>query len=362
MNTTAIEMPRFGVASWDRLLGLYNGFAYVLAIGLLMNTWEGLQNGIPHLLAGDPLAFLRGLVIAQWHGLWQDAPGPLLIPPIVNLAPRTGWRRIVLLAVTVVFLWWWCLGVADGVHFGWSWHSLGSVLDGCLSAGMIMGVCVYHIDGRAAADVLMRTKIQRAGLDAELQRAHLRLLRAQIEPHFLFNTLSVVRALGRSDREGTVGMLDNLVRYFDAATPRLRESEVPLERELQLIEAYLAIYRARMGSRLAYQIDRQEDLAQIRIPTMILLTLVENALKHGVGPAVAGGFIRVSAARERDALLLKVADSGRGMDLRLGHGMGLANIRQRLQMMYGRDAVLTLRPAEPRGVVASVLLPLQRRS
>jgi LytS/YehU family sensor histidine kinase len=224
---------------------------------------------------------------------------------------------------------------------------------------MVMGVCAYHIDARAAADALMRTQIQRAGLDAELQRARLQLLRAQIEPHFLFNTLSVVRALGRSDREGTVGMLDNLVRYFEAAAPRLRESEVPLERELQLVEAYLGIYRARMGQRLAYQVDRQEDLAQVRIPTMILLTLVENALKHGVGPAVEGGFIRVSAARERDALVLKVADSGRGMDLRQGHGMGLANIRQRLLMMYGPDAVLALRPAEPRGVVASVLLPLR---
>jgi hypothetical protein len=359
MNTAAIAMPRVGLLPWDRIRGLYNGFGYVLAVGLLMNAWEGLQGGMPHLLAGDPLAFLRGFVMVQWHGFAEDALGPLLIPPIVNLAPRTGWRRILLLSVTVLVLWWWCLAVASGIRFGWNWHSLGHVLDGFLSAGMVMGVCAYRIDSRAAADALMRTQIQRAGLGAELQRARLQLLRAQIEPHFLFNTLPVVRALGRSDREATVGMLDNLVRYFEAAAPGLRESEVSLERELQLVEAYLGIYRARMGQRLAYEVDRQQDLAEVRIPTMILLTLVENALKHGVGPAVEGGFIRVSAARERDGLLLKVADSGRGMDLRQGHGMGLANIRQRLLMMYGPEAVLTLRSAEPRGVVASVLLPLR---
>ena len=184
-------------------------------------------------------------------------------------------------------------------------------------------------------------------------------MRAQIEPHFLFNSLSVVRALARNDRGATVDMLDNLLRYFEAASPRLHDGEVPLVQELQLVEAYLAIYRARMGPRLAYRVDVPDELAQERIPAMMLLTLVENALKHGVGPAVEGGCIGVSAVRTGDTLLLKVADSGRGMAVRHGSGTGLANIRERLLMMYGSRAVLSLRAAEPRGVVASVLLPLR---
>ncbi len=86
-------------------------------------------------------------------------------------------------------------------------------------------------------------------------------------------------------------MLDNLVRYFEAALPRLQGDEVPLEQEMQLVEAYLGIYRVRMGNRLDYQVELPAGLAQARIPTMLLLTLVENALKHGVGPMVEGGFI-----------------------------------------------------------------------
>ena len=239
MNTAPIAMPRHpgychGIAS----VVYTTAFAYVLAVGLLMNAWEGLQGGMPHLLAGDPLAFLRGFVTVQWHGFWEDALGPLLIPPIVNLAPRSGWRRFALLTGTVLLLWWWCLAVADGIRFSWDWHSLGYVLDGFLSAGMVMGVCAYHIDSRAAADALMRTQIQRAGLDAELQRARLQLLRAQIEPHFLFNTLSVVARVGaRRPRGLRRDARQSRARYFEAAAPRLREKQgCPLERELRLVE------------------------------------------------------------------------------------------------------------------------------
>jgi LytS/YehU family sensor histidine kinase len=206
---------------------------------------------------------------------------------------------------------------------------------------------------------LLRSQIEHTSLSAEMQRAQLRLLRAQIEPHFLFNSLSVVRALARNDRVATVSMLDNLIRYFEAALPRLSENEVTLAQELQLIDAYLAIFRARMGARLEYEIAVPADLAEQRVPSMILLTLVENALKHGVSPAVAGGAIHVSAARELHSLRLIVADSGRGLDVRQGRGAGLANVRQRLLMMYGPAATLSLKPAEPQGVVASILLPAQ---
>ncbi len=360
MNTTALLLARRRLLPWDRIRGLYNGFGYIVMLTVVLSFWGGLREALLKLLAADWSGFIHQFLSIQWLNYWEDLPGLLLIPPMVNLAPRAGPQRLAWILGCSVPLWWWCLGVAAGVRFGLNWHSLGYVLDGFSSAGMVVGVCFYHSDSRAAADSLARTQIQRASLDAELQRSQLRLLRAQIEPHFLFNTLSVVRALARNDRAATVDMLDNLLRYFEAASPRLHEGEVPLAQELQLVEAYLAIYRARMGPRLAYSVDSPDLLAQERIPAMMLLTLVENALKHGVGPAVEGGCIRVSAELQRGALLLQVADSGRGMDVCHGHGTGLANIRQRLRMMYGTKAVLLLRSAEPHGVVASVRLPLRQ--
>jgi LytS/YehU family sensor histidine kinase len=251
----------------------------------------------------------------------------------------------------------WCEYV-EGIAYSWDWRSVGYILDGLLTTSLVVGVCAYHSYSRAAADALMRSRIERTRLDAERQRARLQLLRAQIEPHFLFNTLSVVRALAKNDRAATVTMLDHLIRYFGAALPPLRAGEVPLAKEVELVEAYLAIYRARMGTRLAYEVCVPEDLGRLMIPSMMLLTLVENALKHGLSQVAQGGFIRVSAARERNTLLLQVADSGRGLDARQGHGTGLANIRQRLLMAYGPQAILTLKVAVPRGAVASVSMPV----
>jgi hypothetical protein len=357
VNTNAIALPQQRV-TWDRIRGLYNGVGYVLALALLQNAWWTLQGVLPSLFAGRIADSARTFMVNAAWGLFGMIPGPTLVPVIVNLAPRDGLRRVGYLLAASIPMSWWCLYLGEGIPFGGNWSSLGFMVDGLVTTSLVVGVCAYHTYSRETADSLLRTQIERTSLSAEMQRAQLRLLRAQIEPHFLFNSLSVVRALARNHREGTVSMLDNLIRYFEAALPRLHENEVPLAQEMQLIDAYLAIYRARMGARLEYQITVPDDLAERRVPSMMLLTLVENALKHGVSPAVTGGAIRVSAAREEHSLRLVVADSGRGLDVRQGRGAGLANVRQRLLMMYGPGATLSLKPAAPQGVVASILLPM----
>ncbi|HEX4023577.1 MAG TPA: histidine kinase [Steroidobacteraceae bacterium] len=358
MNTVAFALPGPRSLLRDRIRGLYNGVGYAAAAAALMTLWDSLQLALPRLIAGDIHGFIVKFGLLLGWSAASMIPGPLLVPVVVNLAPRTGPSRVLWLLAAVIPMSWWCERVIGRIHFGWDWQSLGYALDGLLTTGLVVGVCAWHSYSRAAADTLMRMQLDRAGLDAELKRAQLQLLRTQIEPHFLFNTLSVVRALARSDQAATVAMLDNLIRYFEAALPRLRQSEVPLAQEMELVTAYLAIYRARMGTRLAYEVDLPADLRQLRVPPMMLLTLVENALKHGVSPTVEGGFIRVSATCERNSLLLRVADSGRGLDARHGHGTGLANICQRLLMMYGPQAVLSLKAAEPRGMVASITVPV----
>lgn len=357
MNTTAIALPSRTPLLGDRVRGLYNGFGYVTTVSVLMAVWGSLQAALPQLVSGNVLTFAHDLLVYVSWTLAAVIPGPLVVPVVVNLAPRTGMSRVLWLLAAVIPMSWWCLHVIERIHFGWDWPSLGYALDGLVMTGLVVGVCAWHSYSRAAADTLVRTQIDRAGLEAELKRAQLQLLRAQIEPHFLFNTLSVVRALAHSDRAATVYMLDNLIRYFEAALPRLRDSEVPLAQEMELVRAYLAIYRARMGARLTYEVELPAELGSMRIPSMMLLTLVENALKHGLSPMVEGGFIRVSASCELEVLRLKVADSGRGLNVRHGEGTGLANICQRLLMLYGPRAVLSLKPAEPRGVVASITVP-----
>jgi LytS/YehU family sensor histidine kinase len=223
---------------------------------------------------------------------------------------------------------------------------------------LIVAACVYRSSARSATESFLQKQIEGAALDANVKRARLQLLRAQIEPHFLFNTLATVRTLARTDRGAAVAMIDHLMRYLSEALPKLRQEECSLAEELQLIDAYLRIHQIRMGSRMSYELRIPPTLFERRIPTMILLTLVENAVKHGINPAVDGGRISVSALQEQGALVLRVSDSGQGMAATDGHGMGLANIRRRLTILYGDDAVLSLSRPAARGVTASVSIPL----
>jgi signal transduction histidine kinase len=361
MSTSAIELSNNRPLLWlDRARGLFNGIGYVTAVGVILACLWTLNDVLPEIFAGRLRLAAAHFVTGLWESLLAQIPGPILIPIAVNLAPRSGVRRVLWLFAAAVPMALWCLYFEGATHaYSWDARSVANLLEGLLTTSLVVGVCAYHSHSRGAADALLRTQIDRTSLDAELQRAHLKLLHAQIEPHFLFNSLSAVRALARIDRSGAVEMLDNLIRYFEAALPRLREEDVPLAQEMQLIDAYLGIFRVRMGARLAYEVVLPKNLETVRVPSMMLLTLVENALKHGVNAAVEGGFIRVSAKRVGDSLLLRVADSGCGLSLRHGHGTGLANVSQRLLLTYGERGILSLRDAEPRGTVASISIPIQ---
>jgi signal transduction histidine kinase len=189
------------------------------------------------------------------------------------------------------------------------------------------------------------------------EEARLRMLQAQIEPHFLFNTLANVRRLYQTDATAAEAMLENLMRYLAVALPQMRATDVTLGREAALTESYLAIQRIRMGHRLAFEIEIPERLREARLPPMMVLTLAENAIKHGISPLPEGGHVRITAAVEGDELQVRVADSGRGFTQSSGGGTGLANIRARLSGMYGSTARLTLALNRPKGVIATIAVP-----
>src|SRR5437016_3661718 len=152
-------------------------------------------------------------------------------------------------------------------------------------------------------------------------------------------------------------MRAQLTRYLRAALPRMRDHDACLADEIELVAAFLGVQKIRMGARLGSSIDVPAALLEAQVPSMMLATLVENAIKHGIGPLAEGGAIHVVAAREGETLVLSVADTGQGFATASGSGVGLANIRARLGALYGERAMLRLEANSPRGVLATIRLP-----
>ena len=201
-------------------------------------------------------------------------------------------------------------------------------------------------------------------LESRVHEADLRLgvLQAQVEPHFLFNTLASVRALVRQDPAQAEATLDALVDFLRATIPKLREDcglHATLGQQLALCSSYLALMQVRMGGRLTYDVRADEVLRAAPFPPSLLITLVENAIKHGIEPRPGPGRIEIDAVRDGDTLRVQVRDDGAGLQPGLSTGVGLANVREQLAARYGARAAFVLSPAaEGRGVCAEIRVPL----
>jgi signal transduction histidine kinase len=201
---------------------------------------------------------------------------------------------------------------------------------------------------------------ERERLARELSESQLRVLRAQIEPHFLFNTLGAVQQLAQHGAPRAAELTANLIAFLRASLGDMRSDQVSLSAEFGLVESYLKVMQVRLGERLRFSLALPPALEQVPVPSMILLTLAENAVKHGIEPALRGGGIAVSAELEGAVLRLSVRDSGVGMSLAAGNGagsgMGLQNVRDRLRLAYGEAAALALEDLDP-GLLAAVTIP-----
>jgi sensor histidine kinase YesM len=195
-------------------------------------------------------------------------------------------------------------------------------------------------------------------LTAQMLQARLSALQAQIEPHFLFNTLANVRRLYETTPSRGREMLASLIDYLRAALPAMRSQGSTLGRELELARSFLTILQMRIGDRLQFSIAVDDDLLDTQVPPLVLATLVENAIKHGLAPLPEGGRVDIQARRRGNDLEIEVRDTGAGFTASGGSGVGLANTRSRLAGLYGPRASLSLAAGAPRGVVATVLLPL----
>ena len=204
-----------------------------------------------------------------------------------------------------------------------------------------------------------RAEAERHQLEKNILEARLQVMQAQVEPHFLFNTLANVQHLVETDPAAASRMLDSLIQYLRAALPQMREGATNLGREIDMARAFLEIHRVRMGSRLDFAIEVPDPLKGRPFPPMMLISLVENALKHGVDPCCECGSITIRAEEAGGRLRVSVTDTGEGIVPKKGGGVGLSNIRERLKGLYGPSAKLVLEENAPRGVVASIEVPAE---
>jgi sensor histidine kinase YesM len=200
-------------------------------------------------------------------------------------------------------------------------------------------------------------KIKRLTSEKKAAEANLKLLQAQIEPHFLFNTLSNVLSLLDTNSDKGKSMLVDFIQYLRASLSKIREQKATLGQEMEMIQAYLNIFKVRMGDRLHYKIDLPEKLKANTFPPMLIQPLVENAIKHGLEPKVDGGEIFISGKANDGRLRLEVVDTGDGFKGGKNIGMGLSNIRERLQSIYGKSGRLILEENQPHGLKATIEVP-----
>ncbi|HYR29394.1 MAG TPA: histidine kinase [Thermoanaerobaculia bacterium] len=206
---------------------------------------------------------------------------------------------------------------------------------------------------QALGFALERSELERQALDARLH-----LLQAQVAPHFLFNTLANVQALVDAGSPRASAVLRSLTAYLRAAVPLLHDPSATLARELELVRAYLELMHMRMPDRLRFALHVDDSALAVRCPPTTLLTLVENAVRHGIDPSEEGGSIDVEVRRDGDRCTIRVRDTGvglRGGDR--GLGTGLSTLRERLQLMFGADAQLSVAAQDGGGVCAEVVLP-----
>jgi two-component sensor histidine kinase len=356
MSTTDASIRSHGVTAllgWRRLrvtLGASTLVGLVLSVASVMPTW---------MVVGRTMTV--GLCAVLAFGLLERWPAR---------APKwiARWVLQVLAIVAVVpfgaYLAYW---LTTGGHpqlaqdndrlAGYAMLTLAGVL---FAPWIAVGAMFWQRDAfardQATAFALERSELERKALDARFK-----LLQAQVEPHFLFNTLANVQALVEAGAPQASRVLQSLIAYLRAAVPRLHKPATTLGQELELVRAYLEVMHMRMPDRLQFELKVDESATGLQCLPMTLLTLVENSVRHGIDPSEVGGRIDIEVRVQSGRCTMGVTDTGVGLQP-MGHGLGtgLSTLRERLKLAYGADAELQLSDVAPHGFRAVVLFPARK--
>jgi signal transduction histidine kinase len=364
MITHPLEMfPVF--RRWPRSIGrdllytlLWNTMiaALFMLIGLLFDSRTALVE-----LGRQTFVFAQAIGFAI-HGLFMIGDRVFANVHRASMAARTVYYTV--LSVVGVFIGYWVgaeiLGMADFRR--WMFTPRGATVVIVLSViitFILMAIFMQRERAARAEAAMAQEQARVAAAERETATARYKLLEAQVEPHFLYNTLAHVVSL--IDREPATArhMVERLIELL-RATAAAPQGAGTLAEQIGLLRAYLELLELRMGARLAWRIDVPQDLMALPVPPMVLQPVVENAIKHGLEPKMDGGRIDISARREGDAVRLTVRDSGLGFQATRPAGatnLGLSNLRARLAGWYGERARLVIEDNAPTGACVSVLLP-----
>jgi sensor histidine kinase YesM len=228
-----------------------------------------------------------------------------------------------------------------------------------LLAGCLICICFYNEEKQYITEKrTIKEREKRIKNEKMVTETYLRLLQAQIEPHFLFNTLTSILSLSKNDPQKAKKMLNNFMQYLETTLSKTRASVTTIGQDIELLKTYLEIFKVRMGKRLQYSVKADDEVKNLPFPSMLIQPIVENAVKHGLEPKIDGGKINIQVKMiEDDRIRWNIEDTGLGMSDKANKGTGLSNIKERLKSLYGDEGHLTLMDNIPSGVKVTLEVP-----
>ena len=375
------SFPRVALWAWGAITLRHWAWTTAIALLLLLANYVGLLppllSAVPNLIgpqyvgwsmakfAGATTAhlaaaycFLLAVSIAE-YGAWHRLPllrryvaaglaacGAAILIEILlyvlvpGIAPRMGGWTLLLDTQQLL------------ARIVWSAANFG------LTGGLALAVYVRFRSARLAREAFNAAELERIAASRAVLASRLAAMQARVEPRFLLGTLAQVESLYDRDPKAGDRMLDGLIAYLRAALPQLRSQRSTLKQEVQLAESYLRIMQIRMGSRLDCRVDVRPELGDCDFPPMMLLPLIEDALRNGLEPLLHGGTIAITADVDGDRVRVRISDDGLPRTAASNDGFAMTTLLERLRGLYGTTACLELTANAPHGVIAAIEVPL----
>ncbi len=337
-------------------------YAKSLAITAVLDTGIAL---VLHQMVLEDATFLEVLVVSQLTGL--SICSFVHLGLFISDRVQHGWMGACIAAGLIS-------GIVSGGVLSWGYlaimhdpdipHYFSRVFSHIAVFGVVFGVpIIYFFISReklaASEKKIQDEKIKRLTMEKEAAMTSLRLLQAQIEPHFLFNTLSNVIMLFDMDVEKAKKMLIDVNEYLRISLERTRQEMITLSQELDLVRQYLDIFKIRMGKRLSFEIKDRTGLDNFSFPPLIVQPLVENAIQYGLEPKVEGGTVSIDCWQDNSMVVIEISDTGCGIDENESQGgIGIDNVNRRLSAIYRQKATLSLTENTPCGLKAVIKVPI----